>query len=143
MPEFGGPTRRTFFFVETSFLLAQRETKEWKSSTRRPRSETNESSIKTSPSSEKSISPSTLTRASFILSEKPLILLDKSPNKEAPDKKTSLDEVLSIKSDKDSASFKLILSFKKALFVNSPGAASEKPTFLKTSIIKDITPRLP
>ena len=124
-------------------MFAHRDTNELKSSTRRPRSDISDSSIKTSPSSEKSISPSTRTRASFILLENPISFSDRSPNKEEPDKNTSLEVVLSIKSDKDSASFKLIFSFKKALLVNSPGAASSKPTFLKTSTANDIIPRLP
>ena len=104
-------------------MFIQRETKEPKSSISKERSLDNEPSIKSCPSSEKSISASTLTLNEFILSEKSESFLDRSPNKDAPERKTSRDEALSIKSDNDSASLRLILSFIKALFVNSPGLA--------------------
>ena len=104
-------------------MFIQRETKEPKSSISKERSLDKEPSIKSCPSSEKSISASTLTLNEFILSEKSESFLDRSPNKDAPERKTSRDEALSIKSDNDSASLRLILSFIKALFVNSPGLA--------------------
>ena len=81
-------------------------------------------------------------RASSLL-ENPKTSSEKPPRKEFKDtSKTSLLEAL-ITSTTLSASLKDSFPFMKALFVNSPGPASSKPTPLKRSTIEAITARPP
>ncbi len=142
-PELTGPTNKTLFLTSLFFLLRQPPTKRSNLPIKLSRSLKRESSKKFSPSSEKSISPSTRTRIKSISSAKPTTDLENSPDKESEDKKTSSPAELSITSTTASASFRLNLPFKKALLVNSPGGASSKPTLLKRSTNKDITPKPP
>ena len=140
LPEFTGPIKTIFFFWDPIFLFIQPPTKRsnlflrFFKSPRRP-----SASKKLSPSSEKSISASTLTLIPSISSAKKETCDAKPPSKEFVDKTTPLSSVQSMRSDTASASLRLILLFKKALFVNSPPTASSKPTPLKAFDIPDIT----
>ena len=143
LPELTGPTKRTLFLTSLFFLLRQPPTKRSNLLIKLSRSLKREPSKKSSPSSEKSISPSTRTRIKSISSAKPTTAFENSPDKDCEDKKTSSSAELSITSTTASASLRLNLPFKNALLVNSPGGASSKPALLKRSTNKDITPRPP